>query len=214
MYENKPMVVLGLSRFGMAVADQLADDGIEVLAVDADPEAVAAAADFATVAAEGDITKEVLLRQLGVDQYDRALVAVGNRIEPSVLAVALLVDLGISEIWAQAADGSHARILKRMGAHHVVIPDGDMGRITAHHMIGKNERVSLAFDGTEIALAPAPPGVHGKPATDNDITRSGVTVLAVRRGSAAPIPASRDLRVERGDVLVIWGPVADVEKFI
>lgn len=214
MYENKPMVILGLSLFGMAVAEQLADDGIEVLAIDADPEAVALASEFATVAAEGDITKEALLSQLGVHEYERALVAVGNKIEPSVLAVALLVDLGVKEIWAQAADDKHARILQRMGAHKVVVPDGDMGRITAHHLVGKSQLVSLTFDGTEIALAAAPRSMVGKPVLDNELTRAGITVLAVRRGAGSPVPPTPDMRLNRDDVLVIWGPLDQVEKFV
>jgi trk system potassium uptake protein len=125
------VVVIGLGRFGGSLARELAEHGSEVLGIDSDPRIVQQYADDLTH------TDEQALRQLGVPDYQHAVVGIGTDLESSILTTSLLVDFGIPQIWAKATSRQHGRILERMGAHHVVLPEHDMGERVAHLATGR-----------------------------------------------------------------------------
>jgi trk system potassium uptake protein TrkA len=115
--------VLGLGRFGASLALELVRRGSEVLGVDSKPRVVQQFADDLTHTAVADTTDIEALRQLDVPDYQRAVVGIGNDLEASILTTAVLVDLQIPNIWAKAISRQHGRILERIGAHHVVLPE-------------------------------------------------------------------------------------------
>ena len=108
---RKPILVVGLGRFGQSVASSLNRMGHEVLGVDSDPEAVRCMADTLTQCVEADTTEIETLRRLGVEDFEAAVVGIGTDIEASVLTVLALSDLGVPQIWAKAVTTSHGRIL-------------------------------------------------------------------------------------------------------
>lgn len=110
---NEPVVVLGLGRFGSSLALELASRGTEVLGIDTNPKIVDELAGRLTNVATADCTDSEALRQLGVPDFQRAVVAIGTDLEASVLATVLLTDLGIPHIWAKALNRRHAEILRR-----------------------------------------------------------------------------------------------------
>ena len=114
------VLVVGLGRFGSALAVNLAQLGHDVMAVDADPALVQQYSDQLTHVVQADATSEAAMRQLGAADFDRAVVAIGTGIEASLLSTGVLIDLGIREIWAKAITTPHGRILERIGAGHVV----------------------------------------------------------------------------------------------
>ena len=120
------VVVLGLGRFGTSLAMELVRRGTEVLAIDSDDRLVQRQSDEITHSAVADTTDPEALRQLGVADYERAVVGIGD-LEASILTTAVLVDLAIPHIWAKANSRQHGQILERVGAHHVVLPEHDMG---------------------------------------------------------------------------------------
>lgn len=132
---NDPVLVVGLGRFGSSVAHELQEHGREVLAVDTDRDLVAKAAAVLTLAVEADATDEDAMRQLGVGDFKDAVVAIGTDIESSVLVVSLLLDLGVTNIWAKAVSPAHGRILERVGATRVVYPEAEMGRLIANDFL-------------------------------------------------------------------------------
>ena len=131
-----PVLVIGLGRFGSSVAKSLVRLGHEVLAVDERPDIVQKFAGEFTHIVSADSTDTEALRQIGAEQFRRAVVGIGTDIEASVLTVLSLSDLGVAEIWAKAISGKHAAILERVGATHVVRPESDMGKRVAHLVTG------------------------------------------------------------------------------
>ncbi len=133
---GSPVLVVGLGRFGSAIAQTLTTLGHEVLGVDSDEEVVQAHADVLTHVVAANCTNTVSLRQLGVEEFTHAVVGMGD-IEASILTCVALVDLGVENIWAKAISDAHGRILERVGAHHVVYPESDMGERVAHLVTGR-----------------------------------------------------------------------------
>ncbi|HEY8610060.1 MAG TPA: TrkA family potassium uptake protein, partial [Roseomonas sp.] len=131
------VVVIGLGRFGGAVAESLARLGHQVLGIDEDAGLVQSWADRLTHVVQADSTNSDTLRRLGVQEFERAVVGIGTDLEASVLTVLALSELGIKDIWAKALSSKHGRILERTGAHHVIYPEVAMGERVAHLVTGK-----------------------------------------------------------------------------
>ena len=129
--------MIGLGRFGRALAGTLTRLGNEVLGVDASPKVVQACAVDMTHVVQADATDVEALRQIGAADFGRAAVAIGTDIEASILATYALVDLGVPRIWAKAVTVEHGAILERVGAHRVVFPELEMGERVAHTMVGR-----------------------------------------------------------------------------
>ena len=127
------VVIIGLGRFGSAVADSLVRMGQEVLAIDENQVLVDRWAGELTHVAQADTTDDEALRQLGVGDFDRAVVAIGTDIEASVLTVLALAEAGVPDIWAKAITRKHGAILERVGAHHVIYPEFSHGRTRRAH---------------------------------------------------------------------------------
>lgn len=211
---RKPVLVVGLGRFGGAVARKLAQMGTEVLAIDADPQLVQDYAEDLTKVVEADCTDSEVLRQLGVADFDTAVVGIGTDIEASVLTVLALSDMGLSNIWAKASNANHARILERIGATHVVFPEERMGERVAHLL---NERLLdfIAFDDEfAIARLAAPEPIVGLPLITSACRRKyNVTVVGVKRAGEAFIHAVPDTIIFPADELVVSGRIGDIERF-
>lgn len=129
-------LVIGLGRFGSAVAATLDRLGHEILGVERDARRVQQFAGRIPLV-EADATNVEALEQLGAREFASAVVGIGSSLESSVLITANLVDIGIPSIWAKAISREHGRILKRIGAHHVVYPEFDAGQRTAHLVGGR-----------------------------------------------------------------------------
>lgn len=111
---NEPVVVIGLGRFGSALALELAKRGTEVLAIDSQPKIVQSMVGQLPHVITADSTDIEALRQLGVGDFHRAVVAIGTDIQASILTTSLLAELGIPDIWAKAITGQHRNILTRV----------------------------------------------------------------------------------------------------
>lgn len=212
--KRKPILVIGLGRFGIAVAQTLERMGHEVLGVDKRPELVQEYARDLTRAVEADCTSMTVLRQLGASDFDGAVVAIGSDIEASVLTVLALSDLGVKNIWAKATNDKHARILERTGANHVVFPEQRMGERVAHLL---NERLLdfISF-GDEFAIArlKAPEPVVGLPLLMSECRkRFEVTVVGVKRKGEDFIHAVPDTIILPDDELVVSGRIEHIENF-
>jgi trk system potassium uptake protein TrkA len=211
---RKPVLVAGLGRFGGAVARTLTNMGSEVLGIDSDPHLVQDFAADLTKVVEADCTDGDMLRQLGVADFEAAVVAIGSDIEASVLTVLALADIGLTNIWAKASNANHARILERIGATHVVFPEQRMGERTAHLL---NERLLdfIAFDDEfAIARLAAPQPIVGLPLVTSACRKKyDVTVVGVKRKGEAFIHAVPDTIIFPDDELVVSGRIKDIERF-
>lgn len=209
---ERAVLVIGLGRFGSAVAATLEQVGTEVLAVDTDARLVRHWADQLTRVVEGDSTDADMLRQVGAGDFGQAVVAIGTGIEASVLTVSHLSELGVPVIWAKALSAEHGRILERVGAHRVVYPEREMGEKTAR-MLSENLLDFLPV-GPDYALAavPAPRRLSGRTLSELRVRAAeDVTVVAVRRGGAVEF-ATGDTVLQDGDVIVLLGSTAAVSR--
>jgi trk system potassium uptake protein len=207
------VVVLGLGRFGASLALELVRRGIDVLGIDNDARLVQRHADELTHTAVADTTDPEALRQLDVPDYDRAVVGIGN-LEASILTTAVLVDLGIRDIWAKAISRQHGRILERVGAHHVVLPEHDMGERVAHLVTGSMIDYIEFDEDFAMAETAAPREIQGRPLSDTGVrTRHHVTVVAIKRPGQSFTYATEDTVVKEGDLLIVSGRIEDVEAF-
>ncbi|HET6920881.1 MAG TPA: TrkA family potassium uptake protein [Jiangellaceae bacterium] len=208
------VVVIGLGRFGSAVAESLVNLGQEVLAIDENRELVERWSDDLTHVAQADTTDDEALRQLGVANFDRAVVAIGADIEASVLTVLALAEAGVPDIWAKAITRKHGQILERVGAHHVVYPEHSMGERVAHMLTGGMMDYIEFDDAFSIARSLAPNETWGKTlAESSPRTRHGVTIVGVKRQGEDFTYARPETLVERHDQLIVSGPTEKVERF-
>jgi trk system potassium uptake protein TrkA len=208
------VVVIGLGRFGSAVAQSLVHLGHDVLAIDENAELVQSWASHLTHVVEADSSDADTLRRLGVQDYARAVVGIGTDIEASVLTVLALADLGVPDIWAKAVNPRHGRILQRTGAHHVVYPEAAMGERVAHLVTGKMIDFIEFDDGFAIAKTRAPREAAGRTLAESGVrSKHGVTVVGVKRPQTDFTYATPETLVEPGDLLIVSGPTKLVEKF-
>jgi trk system potassium uptake protein TrkA len=208
------IVVVGLGRFGGAVAQSLVRLGHEVLAIDENADLVQRWSDKLTHVVQADSTDSEALRQLGIQDLGRAVVGIGTDIEASVLTVLALHELGVDEIWAKAITAKHGQILQRTGAHHVVYPEAAMGERVAHLVTGRMIDFIEFDDGFAIAKTSTPREAAGATLADSALrSKYGITVVGIKRPGTDFTYARPETMVERGDLLIVSGPTNLVEKF-
>ena len=208
------IIVIGLGRFGSALAGTLVEMGYEVLGIDFDDERVQEHSGLLTHVAQADSTSENALRQLGVADAVTAVVCIGTDIESSVLTCAALVDLGVANIWAKAITAQHGRILQLVGAHHVVFPEAEMGSRVAHLVTGALlEYISLDDDFVIVETA-VPEQFTGLSLGDANIrAQYRVTVVCIKPEGAPFTYAERETVLGPRDLIVVAGHRADIERF-
>lgn len=206
--------MIGLGRFGSAVAHTLTELGNDVVGVDVDPRLVQQASTTLPLVLEADTTDPEALRQLGAAEFDEAVVGIGTNIEASILTTAALADLGVPTIWAKAVSAEHGRILERVGAHHVVFPEYDAG-VRIAHLVSGHMMEYLEFDrGFALIQTRALPDMIGRRLDDLALRkRHGVTIVCVKPTGGAFTYATADTVVGAGDILVAVGETERVEAF-
>lgn len=213
--KNEPVVVIGLGRFGSAIALELTRRGTEVLAIDQSPKKVQSMAGSLTQVVTADCTDIEALRQLGVDEFYRAVVAIGSDLEASILVTSLLVELEIEDIWAKAVTKHHGRILRRVGAHHMVFPEHDMGERVAHLVSGRMLDYMQVDEDFAIVKIKPPREIAGMPLGESKLrARHGITVVALKSDDGAFTYATPDTVLTYDDTILAIGRTGDIEKFV
>lgn len=214
MHNARSVFLVGLGRFGVAVARTLMDLDVEVMAVDVDADLVNEWADKLTHVRVADATSPATLHQLGAQNFDAAVVAIGTGIEASILSTAALADLNGPTIWAKAITEEHGRILERIGAHHVVYPERQMGQRVAHVVSGQVIDYYELDDGFVLAELETPPSLVGKSLAESGIRNDyGVTVVCVKPQGGRFTYAEYDTVLGAGDLMLVAGEVDACERF-
>jgi trk system potassium uptake protein len=207
-------VVVGLGRFGGALAETLIELEYRVLGVDADARVVQEHANRLTHVVEADSTDVEAMRQIGAAEFKTAVVAIGTDIEASILTTAVLVDLGVANIWAKAITAAHGKILERVGADRVVFPERDMGIRVAHQVTGRMIDYIQLDPGFALVETTAPGDFVGKSLAQTEVRRRfGITVVCVKPRGKPFTYATPDTVVEDGDILVIAGDTKRAHEF-
>lgn len=212
--ERDIVLVVGLGRFGGAVAESLTHLGHEVLAIDENADIVQRWAERLTHVVQADSTRSEALRQIGAKDIGRAVVAIGSDVEASVLTVLALEEVGVRDIWAKAVSSKHGQILERVGAQHVVYPEAAMGERVAHLVTGRMIDFIEFDDGFAIAKTASPREAWDMTLSESNLRQKyGITVVGLKRRHADFTYAQADTFVESGDILIVSGPTRLVEKF-
>jgi trk system potassium uptake protein TrkA len=211
---NKQFVVIGLGRFGTSVAKTLYDLGNDVLAIDVDEDLVQEVSDSVTHAVQMDATDESALKTLGIRNFDVAVITIGENIQASVMVTLLVKELGVKYIVAKGHSDLHAKVLHKIGADRVILPEKDMGVRVAHNLVSSTilDYIDLSPDYSIIEIE-SPKEWHNNNLRDLSLrTRFGINVMAIKKENDINITPNAEEVIEPGDILVAIGSTEDLGK--
>ncbi len=219
---KKQFAVIGLGRFGFAVALSLADKHCDVIAIDRDESKVRSIADQVTLAVQLDAMDEKALKEAGVQNVDVAIVSIAGNVEASILAVMILKELGVKKIMAKALNDLHGKVLSHIGVSDVIYPERDMAQRLAHNLVMPEflEHIKLSPEYSIVEL-PAPDFLWGKTIVGTKLRSDyGISIIAIRRTYK-----SNDIKkeswhvnppatetIQKDDILVLLGANTDIER--
>jgi trk system potassium uptake protein TrkA len=211
---KQSVAVLGLGRFGQAVARELTRLGHDVLAIDTSEQVVQELADEVTHAVQADVTDADALQELGLADFDTAIVAISSHLEASILATVLVKRLGVKRILAKAANELHGSILEQVGASRVVYPERETGLRVAHSFAAPGVRDYLdVAPGYGLARVAVSEGWIGKSLGDLDLEGScGVSVIALYRDGTVSLHPPPTGVLRAGDQLIVAGLDENLER--
>lgn len=215
---KKQIVVIGLGQFGTSLATALACIGYDVLALDRSEKDVQNVASQVTHAVQADATNEAVLKELGVGNFDIAIVGIGARIENSVLTTILLKKLGVPYVIARADNELHGSILEKIGADRVVYPECEMGVRVAQGvtLTDVSDYMSLT-QVYGVAKLTSPPYFVGMKLSELGFGHKGkweVAVLLMQRGDEIIVAPRQSEVIKADDVLVVAGSHDNLEQLI
>ncbi|OQA91644.1 MAG: Ktr system potassium uptake protein A [Elusimicrobia bacterium ADurb.Bin231] len=223
----KQFAVIGLGTFGRSVAAKLAENGVDVLAIDSNEKKIQEVSSIVTQAIVADSTDEKTLKEIGITDFETVIVAIGNNLESSILTTLLLKELGVSNIIVKGIDSNHAKVLQKIGVDKIIFPEKEMGEKLASMLIAPNiiEKIELSQD-YDMAEIIAPKSFIEKTIRDLDIrAKYKLHVIGIKRkvpfvkddGDTdfkddliiAPSPTES---LQDGDILVAIGKYVDIER--
>jgi trk system potassium uptake protein len=212
--KNDSVVVIGLGNFGCTVAQTLTRLGYDVMGIDRDAQLAQALADKFTHTVQADASNANVLRQLGVADFTHAIVGIGSDVSSSLMTVMALTELNIKDIWVKALTTEHGQIAQRIGAHHVVHPEVEMGERIAHLITGRMVDYVEFDEGFALAKIHAPASTHNRALGDSGLVEVfGLTVVGVKHAGEDFQHATPDTVILPEDLLIVSGPARKIEEF-
>ncbi|MDV5106641.1 TrkA family potassium uptake protein [Clostridium perfringens] len=211
---SKQFVIIGLGRFGSSVAKTLYALGHDVLAIDSNEDLVQEISDSVTHAVQMDATDENALRTLGLRNFDVVVVTIGANIQASVMATLLVKDMGIKYIIAKGNSDLHAKVLYKIGADRVILPEKDMGVRVAHNLVSSSilDYIELSPDYSIIEIE-SPKEWYGKSMKELSLrSKYGINVMAIKRNNEVNISPDADDVINKDDIVVAIGSAEDLTK--
>ena len=207
---KRQVVVIGLGRFGSSVVGSFYNLGHDVLAIDNDESRVQSVVGQATYAIKADATNESVLRELGIPDYDAAVVAIGSAIVPSIMASVLLKTMGVPYVVSRAYNKLHGNTLERIGVDKVIHAESEMGVRLAHSLFNPNVEEYLEITPNYgISKMKVPQRLTNMTIKEmgfsNPRDKYGLAVLAIRHGRDITLNPDGDDRLGEGDWLVVAG---------
>lgn len=205
---DKQFAVIGLGRFGLSVCQELTDSGAQVLAIDINEDKVKAVAQLVTQAIVANCTLEETVSELKLSDYDMVMVSIGEDVNASILTTLVLKEAGVKSVWVKANDKFHGKILQKIGADHVIMPERDMGVRVARKMLDK--RV-LEFQelGSNLAMTEVVIGARlmGKTIGQLSLCQDeAIQILGFKRGPEIIQQPDLSRTLEIGDLIIVAGP--------
>jgi trk system potassium uptake protein TrkA len=212
----KRVAVIGLGSFGMHLVKTLAKKDIEIIAIDTDPNRVNEIKDFVTQPVTMDATIKENLVSVGVADLDYVVVSSGPTLEPSILTVHILKELGVPRIAAKALSEDHEKILRMVGATDIIYPERDLARKLGNQIDSPNLIDYLPLETDFVIQEIAPPDAFiGKTLTEIGLRKKyRVTVLAIKSiiPDITTINPGGDVLIKESDILIVFGENENIEK--
>ena len=206
--DRKQYLVVGLGRFGQAICETLYENGAEVMALDIDPERVNECAEKAPHAVCANAMEKDNLEQLGISNFDVAVVNIGTDIKASGIVTMLLKEMGVETVIAKAHDEIHGMMLKKLGADKVVYPERDMGRRVAHNLRTTHimDFIEVSPDYSLSEIRPLDKWV-GKDLGQLALrAKYGMNILAIKNGDEVDASPSADTVIRSDDIMLVMCP--------
>jgi trk system potassium uptake protein TrkA len=208
--------VVGLGRFGRGVCSTLHHLGYEVLGIDADEKRVAQVLtdQIASHALQLDSTEPAALKEGGIFDFDTVIVAIGNYLEASVVTTLNLKEGGVAHVVAKASSEIHMKLLRKVGADHVVFPEHEMGCTLARSLTKPAilDRFDLDVDNSIVEVI-IPDDFHGKTISELQLrNRYGLNLLAVSHDGKFEINPNPNRRLYKGAAMVVIGSNKDINR--
>ncbi|HVH96308.1 MAG TPA: TrkA family potassium uptake protein, partial [Bacillus sp. (in: firmicutes)] len=200
---KKEFAVIGLGRFGGSICRTLAEQGIEVMAIDINEDRVNDYSMIASHAVVGDSTDEKVLKELGIRNFDHVVVAIGDNIQASILTTIILKEHGVQNITVKAQNDYHEKVLVKIGADHVVHPERDMGKRIANNMISNSVLDYLELsDEHSIVEIVASEKIDGHSILNLDIrAKYGINIVAIKRKNEIIVSPQANEIINEKDIL-------------
>ena len=211
---KKSFAVIGLGQFGRAVVDELLDNGMDVIAIDKDPEAVAKVAKRLPTAFEADSTSEAALKEMGLKDVDAVIVAYGDNKEASILTTVILREFGIEQIIVRVDDDYYVPIMKKLGATDVITPQKAAGQALANRLGNEDYkdfyRLDAKYSVISIIINPGFVPVTLRELNSKEVY--GVSIVLIIRNNKSFVPGGNDSLLP-DDTIFVVGTTKEIKNF-
>ena len=211
MNKRKTYAVFGLGRYGSAVAKELVNNGMEVIAVDINQNTVNDAAAYLPICKRADVTDIEVIDRLGIADIDTVIVCMAGHLEASVMAVTLCKEVGVKTVIAKCANEIHQKILLRIGADEVVFPENESGVRLAKNILSSGfiDMLSLSKDVSIVEISVKDEWI-GKNLIDLNLRKKyGFNIVAIRNGENVNANIDPSAELTKDMTLVV---IANTEK--
>lgn len=211
---KKQFLVIGLGRFGSSIAKTIYELGHDVLVIDKDEEKVQDIADDVTHAMVMDATDETALKSIGVRNFDVAVVTIGTNMQSSIMTTLLMKELGVKYIIAKGNSEMHAKVLTKIGADKVILPEKDMAVRVAHNLVSSNilDYIQLSSDYNILEIE-AVKEWFNKSLKELDMRKKyGINVVAIKRKDEVNVSPGADEVIKENDIIVALGSTKDMNR--
>ena len=206
--------IVGLGRFGYALAVDLAQSGADIMVIDRDEEKVRELREYTENALVVNTLDKKSLMETGIQNCDVGIVCIGEHMESSILTTLNLVSLGVPQVIAKATSAEHGEILAKLGAE-VVYPERDMALRLGKRLVSNNFLDFIFLDDqVEIQQVPVGDRMVDVSVQDFNIRRKyNLNIIAIEHGNSTDIEVSPDYHFSKGDIVVVIGKVDNVKRF-
>lgn len=202
---KKTYAVFGLGRYGTAVARELVENGMEVIAVDTEQKLVNDAAAYLPVCKCADVTDPEVISRLGIGSVDTVIVCMASNLEASVMAVTLCKEAGVSTVIAKCANEMHQKILLRVGADKVVFPENESGIRLAKNLLSSGfiDMISLSKE-VSIVEIDVKEEWQGKNLIELNLRKKyGLNIIAIKKGKDVDVNINPEQRLDAETTLIV-----------
>jgi len=214
MKAKKTYAVFGLGRYGIAVAKELVENGMEVIAVDNEQRIVNDAAAYLPVCKCADVTDAEVISRLGIGNIDTVIVCMASNLEASVMAITLCKEAGVETVIAKCSNEMHQKILLRVGADQVVFPENESGIRLAKNLISSGfiDMISLSSDVSVVEI-----GIKdewcGKNLIELDLRKKyGFNIVAIKKGENVNVSINPEEPLDAESSLIVIANTAKLGK--